>query len=524
MQHGLTWIDWSIIGAYGVGMLILGLFFARRQTSTEEYYVGGRKMGSFVIGISLYATLLSTISYLSFPGEMISNGPVILAGLLAVPLVYVIVGYLLIPALMKRQVTSAYELLEDRLGMGSRLLAVVLFLFLRLMWMTLLVNVAVKAVVVMLNLDASMIPWIVAICSLIAVGYTVLGGLRAVVITDVVQFFLLLGGALLTVVLVSVKMGGFGWFPTNWSPHWDRQPIFSLDPSVRVTVVGSFLAVLIWWVCTCGSDQTAIQRFMATGNVKAARKSVLVNLIGSIIITCTLCLVGFSLLGFYSSHPELIRGGGGLSEQADNLFPQYIVDYLPVGAAGLVVAALFAAAMSSLDSGINSVTAVIQVDLIDRFRLHRDTKKHSLWGARLLSLGIGAVIILMNGFVEKVPGNIVAVTNKVSNLFVTPLFSLFFLAFFIRFTTPFGAILGVVYGVAAAVLIAFWDLITGAAPISFQWIAPVSLVINIVAGILLSLLPTRGRRVGSLIGYGVVAALPVIAAFVGAFLVRYGII
>ncbi len=271
----MHWIDWSIIGAYGVGMLALGGYFARRQTTTEEYYVGRRTMGSFIIGISLFATLLSTISYLAYPGEMISKGPVILAGLLGVPIAYILVGYLLIPALMKRRVTSAYEVLEERLGPGPRLMAAMMFLMLRLMWMGLLVNVAAKAVVVMLGLDPSMVPWIVLICCVIAVAYTTMGGLRAVVITDVVQFFLLLGGALLTVALVSVKMGGFGWFPTSWSPHWDIQPLFSLDPYIRVTIVGAIVVNTLWYICTYGSDQMAIQRFMATGNAKAARRSLL---------------------------------------------------------------------------------------------------------------------------------------------------------------------------------------------------------------------------------------------------------
>jgi len=519
---GLSWIDWSIIVAYGVGMLVLGGWFARRQTSTEEYYVGRRRMGSFIIGVSLFATLLSTISYLAVPGEMINKGPVILCGLLGGPIAYLIIGYLLIPTLMKRQITSAYEALEHRLGPPARVMAVIMFLSLRLMWMGLLVNVAAKAIVVMLGMDASTIPWIVVMCSVIAVVYTTMGGLRAVVITDVVQFFLLLGGALLTIVLISVEMGGFDWIPTTWSPHWDTQPLFSLSPHMRVTIIGAIVADTFWEICTYGSDQTAIQRFMATGTAGAARRSLLVNLLAGIVVISVLALVGFALLGFYSKNPQFIQGEGGLAQQADNLFPQYIVGQLPIGVAGLVVAALFAAAMSSLDSGINSATAVIQIDLIDRFRLRRDTKQHNLWQARFLSLGIGVVIILMNSFVDKVPGNIVEVTGKVSSLLVSPLFGLFFLALFVRFATPFGAIVGTVYGIAAAILVGFWDMITFGQPLSFQWIGAVSLAVNISAGVLLSLLPTRGRRAEVLIGYGIVAALPLILLFVWVFSLRYG--
>jgi SSS family solute:Na+ symporter len=503
-----------------MGMLILGGWYARRQTSSEEYYLGGRRMGSFVIGVSLFATGLSTVSYLAIPGEMINKGPVILSSLLAAPISFLIVIYLLIPALMKQQVTSAYELLEERTGLSGRLMAVMMFLLLRLAWMGLLTNVAAKAVVVMLGLDASMVPWVVLICCIIAVAYTTTGGLEAVVITDVVQFFLLLSGAILTIVLVSVDMEGGGWIPTSWSPHWDTQPFFSLDPHVRVTMFGAIVGGILGGIRAHGSDQTTIQRFMATGSVRAAVRSILVHYIALLAVTCLLALVGFALLGFYSQNPQWIQGEGGISQQADNLFPQYIVGRLPVGVAGLVVAALFAAAMSSLDSGINSVTAVIQVDLIDRFRLRRDVKRHSLKLARWLSLVIGAVIILMSSFVDQVPGNIVEVTEKVSSLLATPLFSLFVLALFVRFTTPFGAVLGTVYGLAASALVAYWDMITHGDPITFQWITPISLTVNIVAGALLSLLPTRGRRAPALVLYVLAAVFPVILLFLWAFSLR----
>ena len=524
--RGLATIDWVVIGAYGAGMLALGAFFARRQKTTSEFYVGGRKLGSIAVGISLYATLLSTISFLAIPGEMINRGPVILWGIIALPFIYLVVGYLLIPLLMKHRVTSAYEIVEKRLGVGPRLLAVLLFLGLRFVWMGLMVKVAAEAVaeIVVFDEDAqkSVVPWIVVICSIVAIAYTAMGGLRTVVVTDVVQFLLLMGGALLTIIVITIDMGGVGWFPTQWSSDWQDQPSFSFDPTVRVTVFGTLLAGFLWNVCTAGSDQTAVQRFMATGGARAARKSYLAKTIVGAANFVILGLVGFALLGFYGSQEHLVLGEGGMAAQADNLFPQYIAHFLPPGIAGLVVAAMFAAVMSSLDSGLNSSTAVIQVDLIDRFRKHGDTEEHNLRTARGLSVAIGVIIILLNMLVAKVPGNILEVTNKTVNLPTYPLASLFFLAFFVRFTTPFGAIVSTIYGMAAAVLVAFWDLITNnpMQQLSFQWIPAVSLAVSLSLGILLSLLPMRGRSATAQTVLGILALLPLVGVIAWALSLR----
>ena len=233
-----------------------------------------------------------------------------------------------------------------------------------------------------------------------------------------------------------------------------------------------------------------------------------------------IALVGFALLGFYMSQPELFVGGESLHESADKLFPQYIANQLPVGISGLVVVALFAAVMSSVDSGINAVTAVILTDFVGRFRQKPAGKQHNLRTARYLTVGIGIVIVLLNTFIDKVPGNYLAVTQKTVNLLTAPLFGLFFMALFVPFATQFGAMFGTIYGSATAILVGFWDVITGLEPLSFQWIGPTALIVNIIAGISLSLLPTRDLRVLSLFVWCVVAATPIVVVFTAAFALR----
>ena len=268
---GLAVVDWIIIVLYASSTIGLGWYYGRRQKTTQEYFTGSGKMNPLLIGVSLFATLLSTISYLSMPGESLGKGPVYLTNLLAYPLIFLFVGYVLLPVYMKQRVTSAYELLEANLGLSVRMLGVVMFLMLRLVWMSLLVYLTAKAIAIMIGVDESWVPAIVAVVGAVAITYTSLGGLRAVVITDLMQTILLYGGALLVIGTVTYKMGGFGWFPTEWHTNWDPQPIFPSHPSDRITVIGSIFSVLIWYTCTSGGDQVSIQRFMATEDARAAR-------------------------------------------------------------------------------------------------------------------------------------------------------------------------------------------------------------------------------------------------------------
>lgn len=496
---GFTAIDWVILVVYAASTLGLGWFYSRQQKSTEEYFVGSGRMNPFLIGISLFATLLSTISYLQMPGEALGMGPVNMTTMLALPLVYLVVGYVLLPVYMRQRVTSAYELLEERLGLSVRLLGAVLFVLLRLVWMSLLVYLTSKAMTIMLGLGEDSIPLVALVTGFVSVIYTSMGGLRAVVITDLMQSLLLYGGALLVIGTVTYESGGFGWFPREWKSTWDTQPIFPTELSTRVTVVGSVLSFFIWHVCTAGGDQTCVQRFMATEDARAARRAFAVQMAASVLIIVTLGLVGFALLGYFESRPELIPGGGDLKEKADDIFPYFIVHHLPPGITGLVVAGMFAAAMSSIDSGVNSITAVVMTDGFDRFGRPAKTEREHVRKARWLAFAIGAAAIIGSSQIGSVPGNITAVTNKTSNLLTTPIFALFFYALFVPFATPAGVWIGTICGIATAVLVGFSGPIFGMVPgtnldpISFQWIAPLAISANLTAGCLASLILPRRR-------------------------------
>jgi SSS family solute:Na+ symporter len=492
--HRMAVADWGVIATYLSAMVLIGWYFSRQVFTTDDYLLGGRRMKPWAVGLSLFATLLSTISYLSWPGEIIMHGPMFLCGLLSYPFIAWAVGWWLIPYFMQLNVTSAYEILELRLGLSVRLLGSLFFLSLRLLWMAVIIYATISKVLVpLMGLDASAIPWLCALLGAITVIYTSLGGLRAVVFTDVIQTGILFGGAILAMIVITAQMGGVAaWWPTQWSPNW-QTPTFGYDPNARVSLVGVFIATFTWFVCTAGSDQMAIQRYLATRDVRAARRMFNISLLTGGMVQVFLALLGLALLAYFRDHRYLLADGQTIATHADQLFPQFIVIGLPAGISGLVVAGLLAAAMSSLSSGLNSSCSVIAVDFFDRFRKPATDEQNHVLRARIISATIGIVVVMMSTMVGVVQGNMLEIAFKVVNLLVAPLFGLFFMAMFVRWATALGTIIGSAVGLSVAVSINYWKEITGTQGISFLWSMPLSLVAQVAVGMVASLLPI-GRR------------------------------
>ena len=514
-------LDFIVIGLYAAVMLGIGLYYSRKTRTTEDYMLGGRQMKPWAVGISLFAALLSAISYLAIPGEVIGHGPVFLCNLIAYPFAVFVICYWFIPVFMKFKLTSAYELLEERLGISARLAASIMFLIPRVTWMALLIYLSSEKIIVpALGWPEWTGPWICVAIGMFTVIYTSMGGLRASVLTSVIQTFVLLAGAVITVVVITVKMGGLSWFPTEWSPNWDVQPMFSFDPYVRITVIGIIFQYFFALVTVAGTDQMAIQRYMATNDVKGARRMFIVNAVTDVSTALMLMLVAFALLGFFLARPEMLGDGLSLQNDGDKVFPYFIVNTLPVGMTGLLMSALLAASMSSLSSGINSGCTVIMTDFVDRFRKKTLTQKQRMTIVKLIALGIGVVIVLLSTVIGKISGNIIEVTFKTLGLFNASLFVMFFIALFVRFGTSFGAIWAAIYGFLIAFAIAFWAELTGNPPLSIMYIIPVSVLSSMAAGPLLSLLPTRGKTGRGLAIYHIIAVIPIIILVISVIIAR----
>jgi SSS family solute:Na+ symporter len=501
VPHRLGLLDWAVIVVYCVGMLAVGWYYWRRNDTSEDYLLGGRRMKSLPVGLSLFATLFSTISYLAWPGEMIKYGPMILSIAVAYPFVALVAGRFLIPHFMQLRITSAYEILEVQLGLSIRLLGSTLFLLLRILWMSVIIYATVGAILVpLMGLDSGNPLHVIPTCvvlGIVTLIYTAMGGLRAVVVTDVLQGLILFAGAIAAIIAVSIALGGVGgWWPTSWVSHWTEPHFY--DPNVRVTFVGAMVATFTWYISTAGSDQMAIQRYLATRDASAARGVLNTSLVANTLVFLLLAGLGLALLAYFQANPQQLPDGQTLVSNADQLFARFFVIGLPPGVSGLVVAGLLAAAMSSLSAGINSSCSVITVDFIQRFRRLSAGPASQVGGAwleKVISVLIGIVMVLLSSLVGSVHGNLLEIAYKVVNLLSAPLFGLFFMALFVRWATPFGTWIGALAGLTVVIAVNYWQEITGTRGISFLWAMPLSFLAQVALGSLVSLLPI-GRRAG----------------------------
>ena len=470
---GLTIVDGVVVGLYLAAMLAMGFVIARRNASTDDFFVGGRNLPSWAVGISLIASLLSTITYLGMPGEMFRTGIGFLTRQLGIPIVLLVVWFVWIPFFMRLNLTSAYEYLERRFNYATRALAAVFCICLLLGWIAVVVLTASGAMVEIANLrldwffssdpaDADMHALILGV-GLFSIVYTTLGGLRAVVWTDVVQFFVLLTGAVFTMAAVSVRTEtGLGdWLEFSQGYKHEQVEWFSWDVANRSTIFSISIGMLFWHACTHGANQVALQRYFAVKDIWAARRSFLVNAVSSIGLGILLAGVGLSLmyfvLGSDQANVEMLQARAELlpdlenaspEEIADlnatrtnaqkNVFPQFIRLYLPSGLRGLVVAALFAAAMSTIDSGANSISTIVTVDFVRPLRGSPLTKAGELRLARMLTASMGGVVVVTTVILHHLSKgtNIIDLCQRGFNCFLGPLGALFVLAMFSRRATP----------------------------------------------------------------------------------------
>ena len=472
-QGGLTFIDVTVIVAYLLIMLYMGLKIARKQRSTEDFFVGGRDLPAWAVGISLFASVMSTILYLGQPGEMFRTGLSFLTRNIPLPLILIVVCFVWIPFFMRLRLTSAYEYLERRFNYSVRALAAIFCLLLIFGWISVVVLTASMALVEISRIE-EILPFIndadsAVYAVILGVGtfsifYTTLGGIRAVIWTDVIQFFVLLTGALFTMGAVAWMTGSnvSDWIEVSQTYKHEEVQWFDWDVRNRSTVFAISLSLFMWMVCTHGANQMAMQRYFTVRNVKAARISYVISAVAALALGVILAGVGISLMYFIQQY-DLPASAGILSDirsvrnvAQDSVFPQFISIYMPSGLRGLVVAALFAAAMSTIDSGANSASTILTVDFIRRFDPKSEAGQLELKRARIMTACMGVLVVGYTiALYELSKGSdIISLAQKGFNCFLGPLGALFVLGMFVKKATPIAVIpafiLGEIVGVSAS--------------------------------------------------------------------------
>ncbi len=488
---GLRLLDYGMVVAYLLATAAIVVWSARRQKDTETFFLGNRQMPWLAVGLSIMATLLSSISYLGLTGEMVKNGVSVFGTYLGWPLAMLMVIPLFIPFFMRLRLTSAYSYLELRFNPFARQLGSALFFLLRLGWISMVMYSGSLALSAMAGWN---IYTVIVVLGLAATLYAFFGGFEAVIWTDVLQAITLFGGALGIVVFVWFTTGDspVGWWHTastidrtHTSPPW-----FSLDPRVRMTIGTVALNGFFWQICTHASDQVVLQRYSSTPSAYAARHSYLVNMASSLAIGLLLGLSGLALLHYYTERPERLAEGMSPRDAGDKLMPYFYSHELPMGCAGLILANFLCDAMQTLVAGVNSIAAVAISDLFPQQPNDRHSAARQLLLARWLTVGLGLVCIgfaLVIAIVSReYEFNIVDLMPRAFNLFLGPLAALFFIGMFVPRSTARSAIPAVLVCLVVSIVWSYWKPLTGAAEhLSPYWAIVVPCVLGVgLAGLL----------------------------------------
>ena len=390
MQTGLlTGIDYTVIIIYLLGMVGLGLWFSRYQKTAEDYFVAGRRMGWFVLSISIWVSLTSANSMLGCPGYAYEHNlqfvPVL--WLLIVPIALIVI-YGILPVFHSLSLTTAYTYLERRFGLNVRMLGSTLFIFLRGGWLASVIyapSVALAAVIDIPGLtELQEISTAVVLVGVVATIYTALGGIEADMWSDVIQFFVFVGGMALIWFYVLRDVGGWNevWrigaetgrtFPmSSGREFWDWVLRPGLNPAVELTFLWILAGTALGGLNDMGTDQLTLQRYFSARSIKESIRALWIARISDIPLMPLLYITGTGIFAYFYVHGAQYSN---LPTNADQMMPYFVAALLPVGVSGLFIAALFAATMSSVDSGINSLSAACVTDFYERLRGTRSSAR-----------------------------------------------------------------------------------------------------------------------------------------------------
>jgi solute:Na+ symporter, SSS family len=510
--EGLVTFDFVVVVAYV--LVTLGIVYraSRHQHNTDDFFLGNRRMPWMAVGLSIMATLLSSLTYLSVTGEVVKTGIAAFMTQAAILPAAPLVLFLFIPFFMRLRFTSAYEYLEHRFDLRARLLGGGLFFLLRLLWVSMVMYSGSIAL-------ATMGGWnfyvTIAVLGIVATLYTYYGGLEGVIWTDVLQSLMLFGGAAAIVLYIwfDTGSGPSVWWQAagEYRPTSQPTPWFSFDPTVRMTLGTAMVSGFFWQICTHCSDQVVLQRYASTPSLAAARGSYLTNLVALLSITSLLALSGLALFYFYFVlHPDRVPKGASLNTVGDILMPHFYATQLPVGFGGLILANFLCDAMQTLVSGVNSITAVATQDVLQHSALAQEGVPSKLRVARKLTLllgGLTTMIALVVAALSASSGrNIFDLMPKTFNMFIGPLGAMFLIGMFVPRATGRTVTPAVLLAVGVSIVWNYWKAILSIPlvwrfasrwfsepfDLSIMWSYAVACVSGLVFGVILSLLFDRG--------------------------------
>jgi len=382
-NEGLYLLDYLVVMFYLAVIVCIGVYISRKQTSTEAYFAGGRSIPAWAVGFSLLATLISSVTFLAYPGEGFDGNWILLVQGLMVPVVLVIIIWFIVPMYRKIIGISAYEYFEKRFGYFARLYGSLAFVMAHFTKMGSVFYLLALALASMTGINTY---HVILVLGAITILYTLIGGIEAVIWSDVIQGFILVVGGLICagVLLLRPEQGPVNAIQTAWENGKMSMGPYDWD-FTRLTFWVMAINGIFYAIQKYGTDQTIVQRFLLAKSNSKAIKAALMGALLCVPVWALFIFIGTLLWSFYNNAGfELPEGIAG-----DKVFPYFIMSQLPAGVTGLILAALISAAMSSLDSDLNCLAAVGVEDYYRRFKRNATDKQ---------CLNVGKIIVTICGF------------------------------------------------------------------------------------------------------------------------------
>ena len=442
---GFGTLNYVVLFTYLAMMVSVGALFARKQKTSEDYFLAGRGMPWMVVGMSMFASITSAISYMGIPGTAYRENISLLMVAFLAPIVAPLLIFVFYPFYRVLNVTTSYEYVLQRYGQPARRTVSGLFVLARIGWL----GAVIYAPSLALSIVTGIPLWLaILLMGILATAYTALGGLAAVLWTDVAQFLVLVGGAVWVALSLTTSVpGGLAsiWEIARTADHvrvidWR----FSFTEMTGIAVLVSYFFQLMH---DYGTDQVTVQRLLAVKTFRGMAKATIFFAIAELFIVSLLLYVGLGLFAYFHTFPsELAAGISG-----DRVLPYYIMHALPQGVSGLLITGIFAAAMSSVDSGINSVATVLINDFVRPLRTRPRSEQQDVKLARQLTLLLGSFATAVAFYVTGV-GQILKASSAFLGLFGGPILALFLLGMLTRRVNFRGWLIGLLVAVPTT----FW--------------------------------------------------------------------
>jgi len=468
-------INYITLIAYLSIMILMGWYFSRKNKTTDDYFLGGGRIPWWAAGLSIYATMLSAITYLSQPALAFSFDWQAYLGYFTILLVIPIVISFYLPFFRKLKITTAYEYLEKRFNITVRMFGSTSFVLFQLVRMGIVVYLPALALSTVVGIDIYLA---IIVMGILAIVYTYLGGMEAVIWTDVIQVIVLIGGLIVGLIFIALEIGDVGYiFETAYADSKLTLVDFRFSFTEVVTwslFIGSFALTLVPYT----TDQAVVQRYMTTSSMEESKKSIWLNGLIAIPSGLLIFTMGTFLYVYFKEHPEFLTVG----MQNDSVFPLFITNHLPPGVSGLVIAGIFSASMSSLDSSMHSISTVVTVDFYKRFsKTYSDVK--GLFVAKWTTVIVGIfgtmIACLMAAFPVK---SLFFLFQEVIGLFGSAIAGIFILGIFIKAANWKGAIIGSILSVVVLVFFKYYT------PINFYIYPLIAIPTCVIGGYIASLI------------------------------------